>query len=88
MIETIARLYHDWRAEPELSVVISREEAARNDYNISPSRYVSTNGGEEVLQLEEVLVRLEAAEEERAEAERALRGVLAVLGFGGREVPS
>ncbi|WP_206156839.1 type I restriction-modification system subunit M [Candidatus Roseilinea sp. NK_OTU-006] len=80
-IETIARLYHDWRAEPGLSAVISREEAARNDYNISPSRYVSTNGGEEVLQLEEVLVRLEAAEEERAEAERALKDVIQMLGL-------
>ncbi|MCR4439470.1 MAG: class I SAM-dependent DNA methyltransferase [bacterium] len=87
-IETIARLYHDWRAETGLSAVISREEAARNDYNLSPSRYVSTDGGEEVLPLEEALVRLEEAEEERTEAVRALREVLAGLGFGGMEVPS
>jgi len=80
-IETIARLYHDWRAEPELSAVIPREEAARNDYNLSPSRYVSTNGGEEVLPLEEALVRLEEAEEERAEAARALKEVIKILGL-------
>ncbi|WP_198133513.1 N-6 DNA methylase [Chloroflexus aggregans] len=80
-IETIAPLYHGWCAEPELSAVISRDEAARNDYNLSPSRYVSTNGGEEVLPLEEALVRLEEAEEERAEAERNLQEVLRALGF-------
>ncbi|MDW8382530.1 MAG: N-6 DNA methylase [Verrucomicrobiota bacterium] len=80
-IETIAAIYHRWEARPGLSAVISREEAARNDYNLSPSRYVSTNGREEVLPLEEALVQLEEAEEERAEAERALREVLLQLGL-------
>jgi type I restriction enzyme M protein len=80
-IETIAALYHGWKAEAGLSAVITNEEAARNDYNLSPSRYVSTNGGEEVLPLEEALVRLEEAEEERAEAERALKEVIKILGL-------
>ena len=53
---------------------------ARNDYNLSPSRYVSTNGKEEVLPLEEAVVRLLEAEEERAEADRALNEVLRTLG--------
>jgi len=80
-IETIAAIYHHWgnigeNDIPPIAAVITREEAARNDYNLSPSRYVSTNGSEETLPLEEALVRLEEAEEERAEAERALREVL------------
>ena len=75
-IETIAAIYHAWEAREGLSAIITREEAARNDYNLSPSRYVSVNGKEEVLPLEEALVRLEEAEEERAEAEQALREVL------------
>jgi type I restriction enzyme M protein len=48
--------------------------AVRNDYNLSPSRYVSVDGEEEVLPLEE-------AEEERVEADKALREVLAKLGL-------
>ncbi len=75
-IETIAALYHAWEAREGISAIITREEAARNDYNLSPSRYVSVNGNEETLPLEEALVRLEEAEEERAEAERALREIL------------
>jgi type I restriction enzyme M protein len=75
-IETIATIYHAWEAREGLSAIITREEAARNDYNLSPSRYVSINGKEEILPLEEALVRLEEAEEERAEAERALREIL------------
>ncbi|MDZ7371264.1 MAG: type I restriction-modification system subunit M [candidate division KSB1 bacterium] len=80
-IEAIAAIYHAWgdvgaRHAAPIHAVISKDEAARNDYNLSPSRYVSTNGREETLPLEEALVRLEEAEEERAEAERALREVL------------
>jgi len=78
-IETVAALYHDWKTEAGLSAVITNEEAARNDYNLSPSRYVSTNGKEETLPLEEALVLLQEAEEERAGAERALQDVLKSL---------
>jgi len=78
-IETVAALYHGWKTEAGLSAVITNEEAARNDYNLSPSRYVSTNGKEETLPLEEALVLLQEAEEERAGAERALQDVLKSL---------
>ncbi|AEV15302.1 N-6 DNA methylase [Thermus sp. CCB_US3_UF1] len=86
-IETIASIYHAWgdpagaNRDAPLHAIITREEAARNDYNLSPSRYVSISGSEEVLPLEEALVRLEEAEEERAEAERALQAVLQQLGL-------
>ncbi len=80
-IAAIADVYHAWRAEEGFAAIITREEAARNDYNLSPSRYVSTNGQEETLPLEEAMVLLREAEEERAEADRALREVLAQLGL-------
>ncbi len=83
-IARIATLYHGWRAEDGISAIITNDEAARNDYNLSPSRYVSTNGKEEVLPLEEAVVRLLEAEEERAEADRAIHEVLQSLGL---EVP-
>ncbi len=80
-IETVARLYHDWRAEEGLSAIVTVEEAARNDYNLSPSRYVATNDHEEVLPLEEAALLLREAEEERAEADRELDEVLRTLGL-------
>ncbi len=82
-VETIARLYHEWRVEEGLSAIISTEEAARNDYNLSPSRYVSMNGSEETVPLEEAVVRLQEAEEERMGADRELAAVLKKLGLGG-----
>jgi type I restriction enzyme M protein len=80
-IARIAALYHEWRAEEGLSAIITSDEAARNDYNLSPSRYVSTNGKEDVLPLEEAVVRLQEAEEERAEADRELSQILQKLGL-------
>jgi type I restriction enzyme M protein len=80
-IAQIADLYLNWKAEEELSAIVAEEEIARNDYNLSPSRYVTTDDGEPALPLEEALVLLAQAEEARAEADAALDGVLAQLGF-------
>jgi len=80
-IERIARVYHEWVAEEGLSAIITVEEAARNDYNLSPSRYVAVDEKEEVLPLEEAVVLLQEAEEERKEADCALREVLRELGL-------
>jgi type I restriction enzyme M protein len=82
-VAQIAELYHEWKAEEGLSAVIMTEDATRNDYNLSPSRYVITDGEEEVLPLEEAMTLLRAAEEERAEANAALQEVLEALGLGG-----
>jgi len=80
-VERIAQVYHDWREEEGLSRIITNEEAAANDYNLSPSRYVVLDSDEEVLPLEEAVVRLKEAEEVRAEADKALHDVLRMLGL-------
>jgi type I restriction enzyme M protein len=82
-IRQIYELYRDWRAEEGLSAIITNAEAARNDYNLSPSRYVASNDVEPPLPLEEALVLLAEAEEERAEADSELKAVLAKLSFTG-----
>ena len=88
-IRQIAQLYLDWQAQDEVSAIVTEDEAARNDYNLSPSRYISVDDGEPVLPLEEAVVLLAQAEEARAEADAALDEVLATLGFEGwREVRS
>lgn len=82
-VRQVYGVYKDWKEEEGLSAVITKEEAARNDYNLSPSRYVSHSDVEPPLSLEEALVLLAEAEEERAEADEKLDGVLTALGFGG-----
>ena len=83
-VAAIAGAYRHWRAVEGFAAIITREEAARNDYNLSPSRYVSSNNKEETLPLEEAVVLLEEAEEERAEADRTLTEILQQLGLKNR----
>jgi type I restriction enzyme M protein len=42
-VAKIAEVYHAWKAEEGLSAIITTAEAARNDYNLSPSRYVAAD---------------------------------------------
>ncbi len=78
----IADIYSAWKQDEAISSVISNEEAIKNDYNLSPSRYVSNEGQEEVLQLEDAVVLLREAEEERATADQGLNQILIELGYG------
>jgi type I restriction enzyme M protein len=82
-INQVYEIYHDWRDEEGLSKIITKEEAVRNDYNLSPSRYVSINGKEEYRPVEEILVELAEVEEERREIDQQLNDMLGRLGFGG-----
>jgi type I restriction enzyme M protein len=80
-IKQVSDIYHNWKELEGISKVVSKEEIVRNDYNLSPSRYVSQDGGEEVLPLEEALVLLKEAEEERKEADESLKEVLGIIGI-------
>lgn len=79
-LQKVYELYRDWKEEEGISKIISIEEARLNDYNLSPSRYVSKNHREEVLPLEDVLMELMEAEEERKEVDKRLWDVMAGLG--------
>lgn len=85
-VEQVAQIHRDWKVEEGISAIVSKEEAAKNDYNLSPSRYVAGAEQEEVLPLEEAVVLLQEAEEEGEEADRELDKVLSILGLGVRQV--
>ena len=55
---------------------VSREEIAKNDFNISPSRYIHTGQGEEYRPIAEIVEELEAIEEEASETDLKLKAVL------------
>ncbi len=80
-IAQVAGIYHDWKAVDGISAVISTTDAAKNDFNLSPSRYVAQNGKDETLPLEDAVVLLREAEEERRDADDKLKKVLAGLGL-------
>jgi type I restriction enzyme M protein len=80
-INKIAEIYHDFKEEEGLSKIITKEEAAKNDYNLSPSRYVSVNGNDNTLPLDEALVLVKEAEEERKRADEKLKQILEEIGL-------
>jgi type I restriction enzyme M protein len=80
-ISALADAYLNWRAVEGLSAIITTADAARNDYNLSPSRYVSVGEQVEVLPLDEAVVQLREAEEEFEAANRELEKVLKKLGL-------
>ena len=79
--DAIAEAYLKWDAIEGLSAIIMKQDAVKNDYNLSPSRYVSTGEQVEVLSLDEAVVQLREAEEELEAANRELEKVLKKLGL-------
>jgi type I restriction enzyme M protein len=84
-ITHIAEVFSAWKAEEGFSNVVGLQEIIENDYNLSPSRYISVDDAEDVLSLEDAVVLLRESEEERSEADDALNRVLNELGFNGYE---
>lgn len=80
-IAAIADAYEAWEDREALAAVITTAEAARNDYNLSPSRYVQVDDTEEVMPLEDAVVLLKEAEEERETADEELADTLRRLGI-------
>lgn len=79
-IKQISEIYLEWKEEKGISKIIDKEEAVKNDYNLSPSRYVLQDGGDDSLPLEDAIVLLKEAEEERKESDSKLRDILKNLG--------
>lgn len=80
-IKTIAEIYKKFKEEEGISKVVSKEEVIKNDYNLSPSRYVSSNDEDNTLPLDEAVVLLKEAKEEMEIADKTLNAVLKQLGF-------
>ena len=81
-ITRIADTFKAWREVEKYSRIVKREEIAKNDFNISPSRYIHTGAGEEYRTLMEIVEELDALEQEAKSADASLRGILDKLGIG------
>ena len=81
-IRRIADIYLQWKEEEGICRIIPDEEIIKNDYNLSPSRYVALDSGDETIPLEEAVVRLKEAEEETREADESMKRILREMGLG------
>jgi type I restriction enzyme M protein len=63
------------------SMFVSKADTVKNDYNISPSRYIHLGGVEEYQPVEDILSELVEVEAKAKEADKNLQKVLKELGF-------
>jgi type I restriction enzyme M protein len=80
-VRRIADTFIAWREEERFSRVVPREEIARNDYNISPSRYIHTGEAEEYRPLAEMVEELRDLELEAKSVSEQLDVILSELGI-------
>jgi type I restriction enzyme M protein len=78
-ITRIAETYKAWREEKKFSRVVGKDEIVKNDYNISPSRYIHTADGEEYRPITEIVDELKTLEFEAQETNSSIWKILATL---------
>jgi len=78
-IARIADTLIRWKEEEKLSRIVELAELKKNDYNISPSRYIHTGEAETYRPIAEIVAELEAIEAEARETDAALREILAKI---------
>jgi type I restriction enzyme M protein len=81
-IRRIADTLIGWQEEEKLSRIVDHKELAKNDYNISPSRYIHTSDALTYRPIAEIIEELKAIELAAKETDEALRVILKQLGFG------
>ena len=82
-IKKIAKAFHGFKDIDKFVKVIAKSEAMKNDYNLSPSRYVGNSQDEEYRDVEEILVELAELEHERIKTDKELNGILKKIGYKG-----
>ena len=80
-ISRIADTFTSWKEVEKYSHIFSREEIAKNDFNISPSRYIHTGEADEYRPIAEILEELDAVEQEAELTNRTLKNILKALEF-------
>ncbi len=78
-IRRIADTFSAWKEVGKYSRIVSREEVAKNDFNLSPSRYIHTGDADEYRPIAEIVEELDALEGEARETDAVLKSILAKL---------
>lgn len=79
-IQRIADTLIGWKEEEKLSRIVDHAELKKNDYNISPSRYIHTSDAETYRPIAEIVEELRAVEAEARVTDKALRKILEKIG--------
>jgi len=78
-IMRIADTFNSWKEISKYSRAVGREEIEKNDFNISPGRYIHTATEQEYRPLAEIVEELTAIEADAAATNAALSKILAAI---------
>jgi type I restriction enzyme M protein len=79
-IERIAETYKAFKEEEKFARLVSKDEIVKNDYNISPSRYIQINDAETYRPLGEIIKELHTLEAEAIDIDIEVKTILDKLG--------
>ncbi len=80
-IKLISGTLIQWKETDKLSRIVDHAELKKNDYNLSPSRYIHTGEAETYRPIPEIVKELDTIEAEATETDKALREILKNLGI-------
>jgi len=75
-IDRLADILINWKKQDKLSRIVELAELKKNDYNISPSRYIHTGEAEVYRPIAEIVAELDALELEAKKTDAALKKIL------------
>lgn len=77
----IVDTYLNWKEAEKFSKVIDKDEIIKNDYNLSPTRYIHTAEEEIYRPIGEILEDLKELEQEQKEIDKELKNIFQKLGY-------
>jgi len=80
-IEKIADYYKAFKEEEKFARLVSKEEIVKNDYNISPSRYIQITDAETYRPIGELVEELKTLEEEAISIDTELKTIFEKMGI-------
>jgi type I restriction enzyme M protein len=80
-IKRISEAFHKWMDIEKFTRIVRTEEVVKNDYNLSPSRYVETGTAEVYRPIPELLMEIAELEEEEKKNKRELNKIFTKMGY-------
>jgi type I restriction enzyme M protein len=75
-VKRIAATVSAWKEIEKYSRIVTHEEIAKNDFNISPSRYIHVDDSEEYRPIADIVEELKTIEKDSIVTDRALKEML------------
>ena len=75
-IKKIPSVYHGWTSVKQFSTVISIKDAANEDYNLNPAKYISNGEQKGLKDIDKIMIELSEVEEAKKDEEIRLTKII------------